>query len=569
MIMKLPETASNRFRVLNLLSSVAIEILLLSTVLLGGCGGLHLHNSADEELARKASDAFKAADVSKFIESERKALIATNERDLGITRRNVMAERDAAIIAALSEGQSVEPLLTHLKGRLSRIGIPKDTATQKVLYRLEDERVAAMVALDAYLVAISGGKIKPPSFPPTAEDEQLANDSKDSTLLSVFNIYRKAAKLYTDDLATLDNQEQGLIGNLNQKIKIGNELKTELNKEGNKKKAALENLVRKYKEEAKDTTKDVEKLRGEIEQALKDFDTVASSFEQKAKEVGLEDLLAEIHLEKLAVARDQVGKFLGAYAQESLTESQTATGGTRSEADLTGRAAAILVQTTKDIQDSSTRAKLVPLVFEQERLKLEIDRVQRAKDRGQQRLALLARQRAVLIEEGIKLVGAVNALSKASEIAINNEVKAIRERLLAKPEDAKHVSNDMKLVLADPDLTKEPTKEAKARLKTTGQVKSFLADPDAKGEVVHAFFLWAESIAIDKLQQEAIEVALISLDHDEALDASEFALSLWKHMIASPLDELVGYHASGLKSEDIANLIHAAGLAGIAVGVNR
>jgi hypothetical protein len=64
-------------------------------------------------------------------------------------------------------------------------------------------------------------------------------------------------------------------------------------------------------------------------------------------------------------------------------------------------------------------------------------------------------------------------------------------------------------------------------------------------------------------------VALISLDHEQALDASEFALALWKHMIATPLEEFVGYHASGIKSQDIANLINAVGLAGIAIGVNR
>jgi hypothetical protein len=40
-------------------------------------------------------------------------------------------------------------------------------------------------------------------------------------------------------------------------------------------------------------------------------------------------------------------------------------------------------------------------------------------------------------------------------------------------------------------------------------------------------------------------------------------------MIATPLEEFVGYHASGIKSQDIANLINAVGLAGIAIGVNR
>src|SRR5437016_4743019 len=69
---------------------------------LSGCG-LHLHNSADEALARKANDTLKAADIGKFVEAERQVVQATNDRDLAATRRNVLAERDQAIVTALDE----------------------------------------------------------------------------------------------------------------------------------------------------------------------------------------------------------------------------------------------------------------------------------------------------------------------------------------------------------------------------------------------------------------------------------------------------------------------------------
>lgn len=54
-----------------------------------------------------------------------------------------------------------------------------------------------------------------------------------------------------------------------------------------------------------------------------------------------------------------------------------------------------------------------------------------------------------------------------------------------------------------------------------------------------------------------------------ALEATEVSLTAWKDFIRAPLLEIAAYHEGGLRSEDLANLIHAIGLGGIAVGVNR
>lgn len=497
---------------------------IFSMVWLGGCTnlqGLHLHNSADEELARKASDSFKSADVGAFIESQRKTLAAVNERDLAVTRRNVMAERDAAIITALGEKRTTKSLLDLINTRLARIGIPSDPSMLKVLHALEDELEQAIVSRDIYLVSISTRKLSPPLFPPTTEDEKAIKNLNDPTIELLFNDYKNRATQYLGHLKDLESQTQGLIGELNQKILDGRILKGDLGTIITDKRKALEQSVNDYKNQVKDSTKDVQALRSKIEEALKSFDEVVKPIQAKAKRVGLEDLLLETHLEKLKVAREQLGLFLHALAQEDSAEAQAANGNARSKADMAGDVAAILVNATKEIQDSSTRVKLVPLIFEQERLKLEIDRVQRAVNRGKQKLDLLEKQRAVLIAEGLKLIAAKNSLTKAS------------------------ISNP------------------------TSDVNSLLTASNTKGYVIHALLVWAESIAVDKLRQEEIEITLISLDHEQALDASEYALNLWKHVIASPLQELVGYHSSGLTSEDIANLIHAAGLAGIAIGVNR
>ena len=99
-----------------------------------------------------------------------------------------------------------------------------------------------------------------------------------------------------------------------------------------------------------------------------------------------------------------------------------------------------------------------------------------------------------------------------------------------------------------------------------------LSDEDLrgkKGEFLAAIMLYAESVGIDRAHVEETNVALIALEHDEALDASEYALALWQQTVQSPLQELADYHASGLKPEDVARLVQAASLVGVAVGVNR
>jgi hypothetical protein len=66
------------------------------------------------------------------------------------------------------------------------------------------------------------------------------------------------------------------------------------------------------------------------------------------------------------------------------------------------------------IREASTRAKLVPLVFEQERVRIEIMRAERVLERGKKRVELFARQRDALLSEATRLVDASNSLDMSS-----------------------------------------------------------------------------------------------------------------------------------------------------------
>lgn len=56
-----------------------------------------------------------------------------------------------------------------------------------------------------------------------------------------------------------------------------------------------------------------------------------------------------------------------------------------------------------------------------------------------------------------------------------------------------------------------------------------------------------------------------ALDGQIALDADDYAVKLWNALIATPVNSLVAYHASGVRPEEIAHIIvTGAGLGAIA-----
>ena len=68
--------------------------------------------------------------------------------------------------------------------------------------------------------------------------------------------------------------------------------------------------------------------------------------------------------------------------------------------------------------------------------------------------------------------------------------------------------------------------------------------------------------------QDEIHYMMIGVRHEAVVDNSENALGQFENLVAVPLSQLVAYHGSGIKPEQIGNLISAAGLSVIGVGVN-
>lgn len=91
-------------------------------------------------------------------------------------------------------------------------------------------------------------------------------------------------------------------------------------------------------------------------------------------------------------------------------------------------------------------------------------------------------------------------------------------------------------------------------------------DAEAKRHLYQALALYASSIATARVRQEETDYRLIDLDHAQAMDSAEAAAQMWNALIATPINQLVEYHGSGVKPEQLAQIL---ALLGIAVGVNR
>ena len=78
----------------------------------------------------------------------------------------------------------------------------------------------------------------------------------------------------------------------------------------------------------------------------------------------------------------------------------------------------------------------------------------------------------------------------------------------------------------------------------------------------------AESWSVGRTPAEEIDFLIFGIDHRAALENSSAAFAQWSNLIGVPLSQLVAYHESGIRSEDSANLINAAGLSAIAAGVH-
>jgi hypothetical protein len=80
-----------------------------------------------------------------------------------------------------------------------------------------------------------------------------------------------------------------------------------------------------------------------------------------------------------------------------------------------------------------------------------------------------------------------------------------------------------------------------------------------------AMSLYAESYTVAQTRHETADLKLIVLGYRDSLNRSEASIAYWDGLIATPLAQLQAYHASGVKTGDIAALLQAISVFWIAV----
>lgn len=479
-------------------------------------GGLHLHNAGDESLARKAQSDFTAADVGGYVAKQRAVVQADNDRDLTAVRQNMSSLQAQWVIYALDKDTTAGKFMAQIDQRQKLIGLPNGPSQTDYFLQsqLEDVRLSEAILL---ATAFQLGKPFPiPSIPPSEDDVNRVARLNDPQLNSNFAQFSRSATAYSDALRK-ENSEFGLnpgalrdaSNEINQATVIQASIK-QLNDSAAKE---LTDAVDAYKKAAKVNNADSD-LRGasqKIQTALKDFDKYINQVKPLADKAGLSDLVAMLKLTKIKAGNDQIATYFDGFSNELAGKSSPGKG---SSTETAGRAAAILLNLSDSIQIASNQEKLVPLAFQKERLTIEANRLQHQIDRGNARISLLERKQKLLVKESMRL------------------------------------------------------RFARAQLSGLPGAESFAAGAH-KEEFLGAIMTFAESIGLERRQEEECNLSLVALDHDEAMDATEYALDLWQATVQAPLQQLVNYHASGLTTEDFAQLVQAASLAAIGVGTNR
>lgn len=174
--------------------------------------------------------------------------------------------------------------------------------------------------------------------------------------------------------------------------------------------------------------------------------------------------------------------------------------------------------------DGIAYPKISDLILESGRLRIELERLRGIVELEEGRKALLNLQLTYLRQE-------ISLLKLAKQSA----------------EDAK---------AAESNIAKAETAEKRKKIRAS-----------IDESLVRSLAYLAESWSIGRTPAEEIGYLIIGIDHRIALRNSTAAFEQWSNLILVPLSQLVAYHESGIRSEDLANLISAAGFSAIAPGL--
>lgn len=509
---------------------------LLLPISLGGCGA-HFHRQEDAKVAQSAVDAFKDAKLTETVAAEFSAAAEILTQEIAAIRRQSNARRDqwlAAFIGGQTKDKSWDGLSKYISNRIKELAGEKADqgplksqitvllASPKMIYQAYDDLRGTYLSYHT-----TRAKIVPQKDPIIPRiGAKLADDE-------TANLSPPLKQSYSDYKRDLDKYEaavksgspppaiQGLIGEtLSSQIAQAEALK-QVGTAAAETQKKFDNLQKARDATIADTTapgKTADEIRQGLQDSVakeKEVWTYLQQITSVPSQAGLPDIQKRVT--GLQAIRKEITDVLQS-SSDALKKKVPTNDALKEKVPTEGDTVKIrLLASVSAIRhglDQATYPKVSDLLLESERLRIDIQRLQGVIALEQERKTVLDLKLAALVRE----------------------LAALRL--------------------------------AQGRVRQAGGTKAIAKEVGVTAErAFDALAYVAESWTAGRTPAEETDFLLAGIDHRAALENSSAAFAQWANLIGVPLSQLLAYHQSGIKAEDLANLISAAGLTAIAGGV--
>jgi hypothetical protein len=500
---------------------------LLTVLLYTGCG-IHFHRPEDAKVAQSAVDAFKDAKLNETITAEFAASAEILTQEIAAIRRQSNARREqwlAAFIGGQTKNKSWDGLSKYIADRTTELAgqnADKDPMKQAItdmlaapenIHQAFEDLRGTYLSYDAARTSIV--PVKDPKIPRIGAkltDDEAAKLSP--TVKQVYDLYMRDLAKYTTAVqkASPPPAIKGLIGETLSSQTAQAKALEQIGATAKTTQKRLDDL-QKARDAKIAEANDPKKKADEVKQALKEATVKTDEAKTYLKQItsvtsqaGLPDIQKKIS--GLEAIRQEITDLLKSLSDT--LEEKAPTSEDKEKIKLLASVSAIRAGV-----DAAKYPKVSDLLLESERLRIEIQRLQG--------LIALEQERKTVLD--LKLA------------ALMRELGALRR--------------------------------AQGRVRqAAGTTKAIVEEDGATAEIaVDALAYVAESWTTGRTPAEEADFLLAGIDHRGALENSSAAFAQWANLIGVPLSQLLAYHQSGIRSEDLANLINAAGLGAIAGGV--
>jgi hypothetical protein len=492
-----------------------------------GCVGVHLYRKADHDLALKAQASFTDAKLTEMSTEERKRLDEMLQMELKASRRQLLATRDADLLAIVGETKNAWPNLADaIQARIEKLVGPRAAAAVIAAHNEADAAQDQLARTANAYGALRAASDPAPTCPPLTDLPSVSPKAK-----VIFGLYQSGCQRYLSarDALAKAGGTGSLWAKLNEQAEAAERNKAAYESELKTVQAAYEAEKRQYDAAVKSgqgapLASLADRVRGALETLGKPLTSAnAAAAEKELARLGVADLNLQGLVQVLEERRRALADLLG----PAPTDEKPDPAGGKPAAPTGGPLARAIAASLPSIDAFLSKGQAPPvtaLVLEAENLRLQREGLKRRIAAADKQIALLFAERDAIREE-------VRWLTKAS-------------RSVA---------------------------EVRTNCKPTGDLAADLQSllPSCRENGLRALIFYANSWNLGRVVEDQVRYTRIAGRHASALDASDTALAQWQNLIAVPMSQLVAYHGSGIKPEDIVALMQALGVGGIAVGVNR